>query len=51
MDGMTTWLIVVLVILGLILLCSVLIVFGLCAIAGRLDEQEDVYLKEWEERH
>ena len=44
-----------LLIAGIIIACfggfMLLIVVALCAIAGRMDEAEDVYLKEWEERH
>ena len=47
---MTPLLIVGLILAFIGVLC-LLIVAALCDIAGRLDEQEDVYLKEWEERH
>lgn len=37
--------------LGFFGLLMIVFIFSLCAAAGRLDKEEDVYLAEWEDLH
>ena len=43
-----TWVWIAIGVLGVF---SLLLMYSLCCMAGRLDEYEDTYLKEWDDLH